>query len=59
MANVICLPPVWERHRRVAIDAGALLVHGRVERQEGAVNLLATRLQRLPVVAASRSRDFR
>jgi error-prone DNA polymerase len=50
---------VWERHRRVAIDASALLVHGRVERQEGAVSLLATRLQRLPVVAASHSRDFR
>jgi error-prone DNA polymerase len=59
MANVICPPPVWERHRRVAIDASALLVHGRVERQEGAVSLLATRLQRLPVVAASHSRDFR
>ena len=59
MANVICPPPVWERHRRIAIDASALLVHGRVERLEGAVSLLATRLQRLPVVAASRSRDFR
>jgi error-prone DNA polymerase len=59
MANVICPPPVWERHRRVAIDASALLVHGRVERQEGAVSLLATRLQRLPVVAAGHSRDFR
>jgi error-prone DNA polymerase len=59
MANVICPPPVWERHRRVAIDASALVVHGRVERQEGAVSLLATRLQRLPVVAASHSRDFR
>src|SRR5215468_5619423 len=59
MANVICPPPVWERHRRLAIDAGALLVRGRVERMEEAVSLLATRLQRLPVVAASRSRDFR
>ena len=59
MANVICLPPVWERHRRLAIDASALLVYGRVERMDGAVSLLATRLQRLPVVAAGRSRDFR
>jgi error-prone DNA polymerase len=59
MANVICPPPVWERHRRLAIDASALLVQGRVERMEEAVSLLATRLQRLPVVAASRSRDFR
>jgi len=34
-------------------------VHGRVERMDGAVSLLATRLQRLPVVAVGRSRDFR
>ena len=53
MANVICPPPVWERHRRLAMDASALLVQGRVERLEGAVSLLATRLRRLPVVAAS------
>jgi error-prone DNA polymerase len=59
MANVICPPPVWERHRRLAIDASALLVQGRVERTEEAVSLLATRLRRLPVVAASGSRDFR
>jgi error-prone DNA polymerase len=59
MANVICPPGVWERHRRLAMDANALLVHGRVERFEGAVSLLATRLRRLRVVAAARSRDFR
>jgi error-prone DNA polymerase len=59
MANVICPPPVWERHRRLATDASALLVQGRVERMEEAVSLLATRLRRLPVVAASGSRDFR
>jgi len=59
MANIICPPAVWERHRRLAMDASALLVHGRVERLDGAVSLLATRLQRLKVVAAARSRDFR
>jgi error-prone DNA polymerase len=59
MANVICPPGVWARHRRLAMEANALLVHGRVERLEGAVSLLATRLQQLKVVAAARSRDFR
>jgi error-prone DNA polymerase len=59
MANVICPPAVWERHRRLAMDATALLVYGRVESLDGAVSLLATRLQRLKVVAAARSRDFR
>jgi error-prone DNA polymerase len=59
MANVICPPDVWQRHRRLAVDASALLVHGRVERVDGAVSLLAVRLERLRVVAAARSRDFR
>ncbi len=59
MANVICPPQVWERHRKLAMEANALVVYGRVERLDGAVSLLATRLRRLRVVAAARSRDFR
>ncbi len=59
MANVICPPRVWERYRKIGVDASALVVHGRIERLDGAVSLLATRLQRLRVVAAARSRDFR
>jgi error-prone DNA polymerase len=59
MVNIICPPAVWERHRRVAMDASALIVFGRVESLDGAVSLLAIRLRRLRVVAAARSRDFR
>jgi error-prone DNA polymerase len=59
MANVICPPQVWERHRKLAMEANALVVYGRVERLDGAVSLLATSLRRLRVVAAARSRDFR
>jgi len=59
MINVICMPDVWERHRRLALDASALVVAGRVESLDGAVSLLAVRLYRLRVVAATRSRDFR
>jgi len=59
MVNIICPPAVWERHRRVALDASALIIFGRVERLDGAVSLLAVRLRRLRVVAAARSRDFR
>jgi len=58
-ANVICPPAVWERHRRLAMEANALLVTGRAERLDGAVSLVAGRLRRLRVVAAARSRDFR
>jgi error-prone DNA polymerase len=65
MVNVICPPGVWERHRRVAVDAAALLVSGHLERHDGATNLVATRLRRLRVATLARgrgghrSRDFR
>ena len=66
MANIICPPAVWQRYRKVGVDASALLIRGRVERADGdtagtgggAVSLLAMRLERLRVVAAARSRDF-
>jgi error-prone DNA polymerase len=59
MANIICPPAVWRRYRKIGVAATALLIQGRVERLDGAVSLLATRLRRLRVVAAARSRDFR
>jgi len=59
MANVICPPDVWQRHRKMGVTASALLISGRVERLDGAVSLLATSMRKLRVVAAARSRDFR
>jgi error-prone DNA polymerase len=59
MCNIICPPSVWQRYRKIGVDASALLIHGKIERLDGAVSLLAGRLQRLKVVAAARSRDFR
>jgi error-prone DNA polymerase len=59
MCNIICPPSVWQRYRKIGVDANALLIHGKIERLDGAVSLLASRLQRLKVVAAARSRDFR
>jgi error-prone DNA polymerase len=59
MCNIICPPSVWQRYRKIGVDANALLIHGKIERLDGAVSLLASRLQRLKVVAATRSRDFR
>jgi error-prone DNA polymerase len=62
--NVICPPHVWERHRRMATVAPALMVRGRVERTGGAggaVSLVATALRplRCTPAAAVPSRDFR
>ncbi|HEU0042859.1 MAG TPA: error-prone DNA polymerase, partial [Jiangellaceae bacterium] len=59
MVNVICPPGVWKRQRRIALDSAALLVDGRLERVDGAVNLLAHRLAALKVTSSVRSRDFR
>jgi error-prone DNA polymerase len=59
MLNVLCRPQIWERYRNVAFQAQGLLIHGRLERHDGAANLIATRLQRLPVATMTRSRDFR
>ncbi|MGH3275247.1 MAG: error-prone DNA polymerase [Streptosporangiaceae bacterium] len=58
MANIICPPSIWHRYRKIGAEASALLIRGRVERMDGAVSLLAMRLERLRVVAAARSRDF-
>jgi error-prone DNA polymerase len=59
MLNVICPPQVWQRHRRMAVVAPALVIHGRIERTRGAVNLVADALRSLRVAASVPSRDFR
>ena len=60
LVNVICSVGVWNRYRRVAREAPALIVRGVLERSaEGVVNLLADRLEALPITARVASRDFR
>jgi error-prone DNA polymerase len=50
----------WQRYRHVAGSAPALLVSGRLERSvDDVVNVVATRIELLPVVATVPSRDFR
>jgi error-prone DNA polymerase len=43
----------------VALESAALVIEGRLERQDGAVNLLALRLAPLQISGSVRSRDFR
>jgi error-prone DNA polymerase len=59
LINVICSKGVWDRYRRVGRTAAALLVRGRLESAEGVVNVVADQLRPLPLVASTRSRDFR
>ncbi|NJQ08488.1 error-prone DNA polymerase [Streptomyces lonarensis] len=47
MTNVIVSPPVWRRYQRVALDHPGLVVHGTVERDRGAVNVVAHRIEPL------------
>jgi error-prone DNA polymerase len=61
LVNVVCSKGVWTRYRRVARSAPALLIRGRLERAEGVVNVIAERIESLPLAFnnGGRSRDFR
>ena len=61
LVNVICPLPIWKRYGQVARNAVALLVRGKLEKADGAINVLAISIEALPPLAktAQRSRDFR
>jgi error-prone DNA polymerase len=59
LVNVVCSTGCWARYRRVARSAPALLIRGRLEKVEGVINVVAERLDPLPVGAPTKSRDFR
>ena len=59
LVNVVVSVGCWKRYRLAARSAAALVVRGRLERAEGVVNIVAERIDPLPVMAGSRSRDFR
>ncbi|MDF8263156.1 error-prone DNA polymerase [Luteipulveratus flavus] len=57
--NVIVSKGVWHRYRRIARTSAAMVIRGIVERSpEGVVNLLADRIEHLPLTVRHRSRDF-
>ena len=59
LLNVVCSVGVWTRYRQVARSARALVVGGKLERSaEGVVNVVADRLERLPIRVPHSSRDF-
>jgi len=59
VVNVVCPQPVWDRYHRPARDSGALLIQGMLERGSGAINVVAERIDRLPLRVRTRARDFR
>jgi error-prone DNA polymerase len=60
LLNVICTAAVWRRFRKVARMSPALIVRGMLERSQGVINVVASRIEELPLTAADlvRSRDF-
>ncbi|MFD2024985.1 error-prone DNA polymerase [Promicromonospora aerolata] len=59
LLNVICTVGLWQRFRQVARSAQAMVVRGRIEAADGAVNLLAEHLATLSLTVPAQSRDFR
>ncbi|GGL06406.1 error-prone DNA polymerase [Curtobacterium luteum] len=59
LVNVICSVGVWGRYRRTARESPAVIVRGILERSaEGVVNVVADRMEHLPLAVRTRSRDF-
>ena len=58
MVNVVCSVGLWTRYRLLAQTAPALIVRGRVQNAEGAVTVVADRLQRMDLRVGTRSRDW-
>ena len=68
MLNVVCSIGVMKAHRQAARNRVAVVVRGRLERNEGVTNLIADRVESIDVVVAgagavlqarASSRDFR
>ncbi|MFF1528864.1 error-prone DNA polymerase [Cellulomonas sp. NPDC058312] len=58
LLNIVCSTGLWQRFRKVARTSRALVVRGRLERADGATNLIAEHLTPLSLSVATTSRDF-
>ncbi|MGI8415325.1 MAG: OB-fold nucleic acid binding domain-containing protein, partial [Nakamurella sp.] len=59
LLNIICSNALWNRYRRIARGSPSLLVRGMVEREGGAISVLADRIAAIDLIVATPSRDFR
>jgi error-prone DNA polymerase len=58
LLNVVCKPDVWAAYRSAGRRSPALVVSGRLEKADGVANLVAARLDDLPIRFIARARDF-
>jgi error-prone DNA polymerase len=56
LANVIVPPWIWDRYAHTVVDHAGLLITGHIERADGAVNVIAHRLQPLTFATPHRAR---
>lgn len=62
LVNLIVRHTTWERYRRVARSADAMLAHGRLQRQDEVIHVLVDKLEDLSALLTgveTTSRDFR
>ena len=59
LINVVVSKGCWSRFADVVQASPALTVRGRLERVDGAINVVAEHITALPVAAAPAARDFR
>ncbi len=55
LINVVVSKGCWARFRRVAREAPAMLIRGRLERSEGVINIVAESMELLPLTATRRA----
>lgn len=58
LLNIVVLPDVWTKHRHVVRKSPALVIHGRLEYNDGVTNIVARDFEPIGVQTV-RSRDFR
>jgi error-prone DNA polymerase len=59
MINVVISVGCFIRSKRIITSSAALVIRGRVERAQGVTNLVADKIERLPIALRSASRDWR
>ncbi len=59
LMNIICSAGLWKRYRNLLTTSSGLIVRGLVDSAEGAVTLIADKIEELPLGVTMKSRDFR
>ena len=49
LMNIITKPYLVERYKQIIENASAIIVHGHIEREERAVNVVTERMEELPL----------